>query len=193
MEVLEKQLARVNTYEIDIYQTIKLMILKARIWEKAQSPQKGFSVAVRACSLAHRARILPLLWEAVIALCQILNSLREFDATVKLIQSIVPRVLECEDCELAARAFSCLADAHMGIAGREQANKLKRKEHMSKSLGYLEKAFDEWSRVGDVSGQCEMMAKRALIMRLSGDLVLANDFGAKYLDIRRQAVEERQI
>ena len=175
--------------EGDILNKIKLMILKARIYDKAGLAQKGFSVSIRAASLAYKVRLLPILWEAVGALCRVLLSLKEFDAAQKLLRSILPRVLECEDCTLAADTFSCLADAHMGLAGQAKTESQKRKEHMTKALECLEKAFDEYSRIEDVKGQCEMMAKRATIMHLNGDLVLANDHAAKYLDILRDAKE----
>jgi anaphase-promoting complex subunit 5 len=174
----------------DIFHRIKLMILKARVYDRAGVPQKGFSVAIRAASLAYKCRILSLLWEAVGALCRVLVSIKEFEAAELLMVGIMPQVLECEDCELAGDSFSFLADAHMGMAGQAKAGTFKRTENMNKALAYLERAFDEYSRVDDVKGQCEMLAKRATIMHLSGDLVLANDLAAKYLDIQRAAREE---
>ena len=43
----------------------------------------------------------------------------------------------------------------------------------------------EYSHMGDIIGQCEMMAKKATIMHLVGDMILANDYAAKYLDLKR--------
>ena len=56
-----------------------------------------------------------------------------------------------------------------------------------KALEHIERSFDEFSRIEDVRGQCEMIAKKATIMHLNGDPVLANDCAAKYLDIKRAA------
>jgi len=190
MEILDRDAKEFHEHGADVFQQIKLMILKARIYDKAGIPQKGFSIAVRAASLAYKAQLLPALWDAVGALCRVLISLKEFEAATRLMESIMPQVLECEDCELAANSFSCLADAHMGLAGQMNAGSLKRKEHLTKASEYLDRSFDGMSRVGDVKGQCETMAKKATIMHLNGDLMLANDYAAKYLDIQKAAKEE---
>lgn len=189
LTLLGKLLTRMDQQETDIFQRLKTMTLKARIYDKAGIPQKGFSVALRAASLAYNAQLLPLLWEAVAAVCRILVSVREFDAAVKLVESVMPQALECEDCELAASLFSCLADGHMGMAGQARAGTLQRKERLTKTSESLDRAFDEYSRIEDIKGQCEMMAKKATTMHLNGDPVLANDWAAKYLDIKRAARE----
>ena len=190
MEILERLATRLSDEEADIYCRIKVMTLKARIYDRAGTPQKGFSVALRAASLARRSKLLPSLWEAVNAICAILNSLDEFEASVKLLDSIVPQVLECEDCELAAKTFSLLADSHVGLAGLAKAETTQRKEQLTRGLENLGRAFDEFSQVEDVQGQCEMMAKKATIMHLNGDPVLANDCAAKYLAIKEAAKEQ---
>ena len=193
MEILDKFGDRTKQYKVDVFQRIDLMILKARIWDKAGLPQKGFSSAMRAASLAHRASLLPALWDAVGAICRILTSLSDYAPATKLMESIMPQVLECEDCDLAGRSFSCLADAHMGLAGKAGAESTQRKEQLTKALECIDRAFDEWSRVEDVSGQCEMMAKKATIMHLMGEPVLANDCAAKYLDIKQASREQNQV
>lgn len=190
MSDLETLATKLDNEEADILQRVKLMTLKARIFDKAGIPQKGFSVALRAATLAHRARLLPALWEAIGATSRILISLKEFDAAAKLLSSIMPQVLECENCDLAGHTFSFLADAHMGMAGQAKAETLQRKEHLTKALEYIDRSFDEFSRIEETRGQCEMTAKKATIMHLNGDPVLANDCAAKYLDIKKAANEE---
>ena len=190
MSVLETLSTKLHNEEADILQRVKLMTLKARIFDKAGIPQKGFSVALRAATLAHKTKLLPALWEAIGAISRILVSLKEFDAAAKLLFSIMPQVLECEDCDLAGQTFSFLADAHMGMAGQAKADTLQRKEQLTKALEYIDQSFDEFSRAGEIRGQCEMMAKKATIMHLNGDPVLANDCAAKYLDIKRATKEE---
>ncbi|KAL9021861.1 MAG: hypothetical protein Q9185_000988 [Variospora sp. 1 TL-2023] len=187
MTLLDKLLMDLKEQEADIFQRLQVMILKARIYDRAGTPQKGFSVALRAASLAHKAQLLPVLWNAVGAICRILVSVKEFHAAVRLIESVLPLVLECEDCGLAALLFSCLADGHMGAAGQAKAESLQRKEKLIKASAALDRAFDEYSKIEDVRGQCEMMAKKATIMCLNGDTMLANDCAAKYLDIRKAA------
>ena len=187
IELLESLAVKFRKDEADVYQLLKLMTLKARIYDKAGIPQKGFSTALRAASIAHRAKVLPALWEAVGSICAVLNSLGEFGAAAKLLESIMPQVLECEDCGLAAQSFSLLASAQMGMAGRATAGTIHRKERLTKALDNIDRSFDEFSRIEDVGGQCEMMAKKATIMHLNRDPVLANDCAAKYLDIKAAA------
>ena len=189
MDLLENLATRMDNGETDVLQRVKIMILKARIYDHAGITQKGFSVALRAASLAHKAKILPALWEAIGAVSRVLISMREFEAAVRLMESIMPQVLECEDCNLAAQSFSHLADALMGLAGDANAESLQRKERLTKALEHIDRSFDEFSRIEDVRGQCQMMAKRATIMHLNGDPVLANDCAAKYLDIKKAAKE----
>ena len=102
----------------------------------------------------------------------------------------MPQVLEAHDAALAARAYSLLVDANMGVAGclRRGADPAK-KEYMNRALGYLDCAYDQFEELEDIRGQCEMMAKKATVMQLSGDLVLANDYAAKYLDLRKLGTE----
>lgn len=190
MELLEAQLFSVKNSEGDVHQTIKLMILKAQILDKAGLTQKGFSLSLRAAALAHRARYLNLLYDAVGAVAKVLCSLNEFDGAIQLLKAIIPQILETEDSELIAQTFSFLADAHMGLAGRIKTSSAKRKEQMNNVLEYLDRAFDEYSRFEHVQGQCEVLAKKATIMHLNGDLVLANDIASKYLAIRRAAHEQ---
>ncbi|KAL8691630.1 MAG: hypothetical protein Q9218_003185 [Villophora microphyllina] len=186
--VLQEQLiTKLNQQDSDISQRLKAMMLKAHIFEKAGIPQKGFSLAIRVASLAHKARLLPILWEAVGAICRILVSVKEFDAAVRLLESVLPQALECEDCASAAYLFSCLADGHMGLAGQAKDGSLHRKERLTKTSESLDRAFAECSKIEDIKGQCEMLAKKATIMHLNGDPVLANDCAAKYLDTRRVA------
>ena len=187
MEILEKLMNSLNASDSDLDQRLHVMTLKARIYDKAGIPQKGFSVALRAAALARRASILPVLWEAIGAICAIFHSVKEFEASIRLMESILPHVLECQDCDLAAQSFSLLADAHVGKAGLEKEASSQRKEQLTQGLENLDRAFDEFSKIEDVQGQCEMLAKKATIMHLNGDPVLANDCAAQYLAIKKGA------
>ena len=190
MKTLEKLADKVEHEDVDVWWRIKVMTVKARIYEAAGIPQKGFSVALRAASVAWSSKILPLLWEAVNAICGIFNSVKEYEASMKLLEGILPHVLECEDCNLAGRTFSLLADSHMGAAGEASSDTLQRKERLSRAIENIDRAFDQMSQREDIAGQCEMMAKKATIMHLNGDFVLANDCAAQYLAIKKAAKEE---
>ncbi|KAL4759792.1 putative anaphase-promoting complex subunit Apc5 [Aspergillus foveolatus] len=189
-ELIEKTAQSIHQDNFDIQPQVKLLCLKARIFEKMGQPRRGFSLAMRAASIAYRSRLLPGLWEAIVALGSVLLSLKEFEAVAKMVESIMPQVLETSDCDLAASAYSLLVDANMGIAGRlwgeGKNNGPAKKEYMNRALGYLDSAYEQYEEIEDLRGQCEMMAKKATVMHLTGDSVLANDYAAKYLDLRKQ-------
>ncbi|KAL2793304.1 anaphase-promoting complex subunit 5-domain-containing protein [Aspergillus keveii] len=189
LELIEETAQSIHQDNFDIQPQVKLLCLKARILEKTGQPQRGFSLAMRAANIAHRSRLLPSLWEAICALGAVLLSLQEFEAVSGMIESIMPQVLESNDCDLAAHAYSLLVDANMGIAGKLWSagkNTPAKKEYMNRALGYLDCAYDQYEEIEDIRGQCEMMAKKATVMHLTGDSVLANDYAAKYLDLQRQ-------
>jgi anaphase-promoting complex subunit 5 len=171
----------------DIYYIIRLLTMKALLQDKAGRPQKGFSVAVRAASIAWRARLIPALWGAMGAIANILTSLSEFRASYQILISILPRALECENCSLNAQLYSFLVDAYIGMAGQAELGSLKRKENLTKCLEFIDRAFSEYSSIEDIKGQCEMMAKKATIMRVVGEKVLANDYASAYLDLKKEA------
>jgi anaphase-promoting complex subunit 5 len=173
----------------DIFFRVKLLILKAQLFDKVGRPQKGFSIAVRAAAIAWRARLLSVLWQAMGTIANILTSLEEFEAASQVLASVLPRALECEDCALNAQLFSYLVDAHMGMAGQAEQESLERTKNLTKALEFIDRAFAEFSSIEDIKGQCEMMAKKATIMHLVGDVVLANDYAAAYLALKKEAAQ----
>ena len=171
----------------DINLRVKLLTMKALLQDKCGRPQKGFSVAVRAASIAWRARLIPALWAAMGAIANILTSLSEFQASSQILTSIIPRALECENCVLNAQLYSFLVDAYMGIAGQAERGSLKRREYLTKCLEFIDRSFGEYSALEDIKGQCEMMAKKATIMKVLGDMVQSDDYASAYLDLKREA------
>lgn len=199
LKIVEQIAQSIQQENFDVFTQIKLLCYKARILDKAGQPQRGFSLAMRAASIAHRSRVLPGLWEAIGVLAGVLLSLREFEAAAEMMESIMPQVLEFEDRSLTARSYSVLVDANMGLAGEYSsarggcaADPVKKKEYVTRALEYIDCSYEEYEEIEDLSGQCEMMAKKATVMHLSGDPVLANDYAAKYLDLKRQAAAERE-
>jgi anaphase-promoting complex subunit 5 len=98
----------------------------------------------------------------------------------------------------------------MGLAGLAKRQPQKRKEHLTEALEFVNRAFSgkhhainlkishvgkhsanaggtDYSRLEDIKGEREMMAKKATIMYLLGDMVLANDYAAKYMDLKETA------
>jgi anaphase-promoting complex subunit 5 len=188
VETLAKSSHQENT---DIMAQIKLLNIKARILAKCGQPHQGFSITARAASMAHHAHVLPCLWESSIVLSNILLHLYDFAAAAKILEAVVPQVLECQDCDLAARAYALLVDAHMGLGGEEEVSSVKQKERLNMASEYLDCAFEEYRRIEDFKGQLEMLAKKATVMHLSGDYVLANDTASRYLDLKKEYKEMR--
>ncbi|KAK0111320.1 anaphase promoting complex subunit 5 [Cadophora gregata] len=169
----------------DLNLRIKLLTMKALLQDKAGRPQKGFSIAVRAASIAWRARLIPALWGAMGSIANIMTSLSEFQASCQILIAIIPRALEYENCTLNAQLYSFLADAYMGLAGQAEPGSMKRKQNLTRCLEFVGRAFDEYSAVEDIKGQSEMMAKKATIMKIWGENILANDYASGYLDLKK--------
>lgn len=99
LEKLETLASKLEEEDADVYHRVRLLITKAHLLDKCGVPLKGFSVAVRAANIAHRARLLPALWQAIGAIANILVYLKEFEAASELLDSIMPQVcnLSCTD------------------------------------------------------------------------------------------------
>ena len=48
----------------------------------------------------------------------------------------------------------------------------------------IDGVLHEYSAIEDIKGQCEMMAKKATIMKVWGENVLANDYASAYLALK---------
>lgn len=186
VEALVSELGEENR---DIALRVRLLLIKAELLDRCGRPQKGFTIAVRAANVAWRARLIPYLWPAIGAIANILVSLGDFEQAIQLLKAVLPRSLECENAAMTARLYSVLGDANMGMAGKAPPKSHKRTEYMTKASEAIEKAFNHYSDVQDINKQCEMMAKKATIMRVVGDHVLANDYAAAYLALKRDAAQ----
>ena len=173
--------------DVDVGQQVQLMSWKARVYDQSGLPQRGICAALRAVSMAYKAHLLDCLWETIVCLSRILIRVHEFEAALDLLESITPRILEGEDADLSGQAFSSLADAHLGMAVQAPKDPWRHQESMVTALDLVDRAFDEFSRIEDVTGQCEMLGKKAAILYGNGDAVLANDCAAQYVIIGRAA------
>ncbi|KAK7740612.1 APC5 protein [Diatrype stigma] len=190
----------------DVALRVRLLLLKAELLERAGRTRKSLTVAVRAANAAWRARLIPYLWPAAAAVAAVLVALAEFAPAARLLAAALPRALECGNAAMVARLYALLADAHVGMAGvagsgfssssgqgnnsgNSNSNSRGRREYLTRAVAALEKAFDHYSSIEDVAKQCEMLAKKATIMKVAGENVLANDCAAAYLALRREAEE----
>ncbi|KAF9872188.1 anaphase-promoting complex protein [Colletotrichum karsti] len=184
---VEDMLASVRDDKRDISLRVRLMLIKVHLYDKCGRPQRGFTIAMRAASMAWRARLVSCLWQAIGAIANILTSLDEFEASIQLLTAVLPRCLECDSAALVGQLYSFLADANMGMAGKMTPQSAKRREYLTRATGAVQKAFDHYSSVEDITRQCEMMAKKATIMKVAGDKVLAADYAAAYVALRKSA------
>lgn len=190
---VENLIAETQDQERDVALRVRLLLMKAHLFEKAGRPQRGFSVAMRAANLAWKARLMNLLWQSIGTVADILNSLEEYDTAEDLLLVIIPRCLECELSYMAANLYTSLADAYVGAAGRvgaprEIINTKARMEYLAKAMEPLRRAFDYYATVEDVQKKLEVMAKMAMIMRVRGETKVADDLAAKYLELRTEAM-----
>jgi anaphase-promoting complex subunit 5 len=202
---IDRLLTGLQEDDRDISLRIRLLLDKAHLFDRIGRPAKGFTISMRAASMAWRARLLPLLWQAVGALSNILNSLGEFAAASQLLVAVLPRCLETDNLFVVATLYSLLADAWTGQAGETQPppstslqspsqtqtqtqipSLTKRTEFLTKAHEALGSAFNYFSAVEDIEKQCEMLAKKATLMRAMGDYVRSEDYAARYVALKRE-------
>jgi anaphase-promoting complex subunit 5 len=89
---LEDRLEEAAKTQADVVHHIMLLLLKAELFSKAGRAGKGFTIVLRAASMAYRYKLMPLLWEAMGALANILSFFGEFDHASRLMDAILPQV-----------------------------------------------------------------------------------------------------
>lgn len=167
----------------DILFRLKLLNMKALLFNKCGRPQKGFSVAVRAATVAWRAHLLPPLWEAIGIIASVLTSLYEFSAASRILTTVIPRALECEDAALSAELWGFQVDAYMGQAGQATSQSLQRKDMLTLALEGIERCFGEWYKLGDKRRMSACIAKKALILSALGEVEAVVNAKGLYTDL----------
>jgi anaphase-promoting complex subunit 5 len=194
---VEHMLNDARNHDHDISIRIRLLLLKAQLFDKAGRPQKGFTISMQAASMAWRARIMPTLWQAIGSMANILNSMGEFEAAANLMDAVIPRYLECGSAYLTGQLYSVLTDAYVGLAGSAttdsptakagaEAKPNRKREYLVKAHGTLDQALAHFAAVEDLERQCETLAKKATILKVAGDVTLAKECAVKYLELKRQ-------
>ncbi|CAI6095161.1 unnamed protein product [Clonostachys chloroleuca] len=185
-ERVDATMARLHKQDCDKALRIRLMLCKVSLLDKCGRPQRAFSMAMQASSYALKARLLPLLWQSMGAVANMLVSRGEFGAASKLLRVAIPRALEGEQFEISGQLYSILGDAYMGLAGRSKPESKQRKEYMTRAMGAVSESFDRYSKLEDIMRQREMTAKKAVIMQLSGDMTLAAGYAAAYVSLQQK-------
>jgi anaphase-promoting complex subunit 5 len=188
LDLVEDLADKTTSDNNDVIIICRLFNLKARILFASHEPLGAFSIVIRAAQLAYRALQLPPLWESIGLLAHILNHLREFKAAIDLLNAILPRVLECHDCELAGATYGYLADAEIGFAGtfQETKDQTRRKELVNRAMAHLEAASAQYGFAEHVKGQLDCLYKRAWVLRWQGDAVLADDMASQWLEVKNK-------
>ncbi|KAI5301793.1 anaphase promoting complex subunit 5 [Ascosphaera pollenicola] len=187
LDVIEQCGASTRQETFDVVMQVKLLNSKALVFEKLGLPERGFSLAMRAASVAFRSRFYPGLWEAIGLLSRVLMSFREFRAAVDILESITPQVLAYNNTELKARIFSLLGDGNMGLAGQAVSDRQLRDTFLEDTIDSIDESLILYEVLGDVHRQCEMMAKKAMALRALGDFARTEETATKYLDLRKKA------
>ncbi|KAF2735130.1 hypothetical protein EJ04DRAFT_220174 [Polyplosphaeria fusca] len=168
----------------DISQRIAVLTLKAYLYLEAGQRERGFSVALRAASLAFKARLMPNLWSAVGQLGAILNSLGEFDAALRLLHAILPQSLEHVDQAQGAILYSHVGDSYIGLAGQtnnpDTGGTRLRATRINQAEMHIDRAREYFKRVEDVEGECEQLMKKAVLAKLRGDERLAEEWAQNH-------------
>ncbi|KAF2205108.1 hypothetical protein GQ43DRAFT_67384 [Delitschia confertaspora ATCC 74209] len=182
IESLAQELKDTNA---DILQRVSMLITKANLFAKVGNAERGFSVALRAASIAFKARLMPSLWQAIGLLANILNAIGEFAAAGKLLDAVIPQSLEHGDLSLCATLYAFQADCSMGLAGQDDPStsngQRRRAVNVNKAEYYIDRARECYKRVEDIEGECEQLCKKAILAKLRGDEQLAEEWAQNYL------------
>lgn len=174
----------------DLLQRVNILLLKADLFRKVGRPERGFGVALRAASVAHRSRLMPSLWVAVGLLSNILNGLGEYLSAKRLLEGIIPQALESTDNLLCGTLYSHLADSYMGLADPSKFSTNSPSSspgfyrstaaNVAKAELYIDRAREGFKKSGYVAGQCEQLMKKAIIAKLRGDEKLAEEWAQNH-------------
>lgn len=165
----------------DILQRISVLLMQADLFRKVGKPEYGFSVALRAASVAFKAKLMPSLWSAVGLLANILNALGECASARRLLEAVLPQSLENGDNMLSGTLYSHLGDSFIGLADPAQTAETRlQTTYVAKAEMYIDRARDCFKKSSYLSGECEQLAKKAIIAKLRGDEKLAEEWSQNH-------------
>lgn len=155
--------------------------MKADLFRKIGKPEYGFSVALRAASVAYKAKLMPSLWSAVSLLANILNSLGECASAKRLLEAVLPQSLENGDNMLSGTLYSHLGDSFMGLADPAKTTETRlQTSYIAKAELYIDRARECFKKSLYLDGECEQLMKKAIIAKLRGDEKLAEEWSQNH-------------
>ncbi|KAK4892920.1 APC5 protein [Elasticomyces elasticus] len=164
----------------DIAQRLHFLVLKSTIFALSGQATKGFSIALRAASIASRLNLVPCVLEAIGALATILNDLSEFEAAKRLLDAALPMMLETRHSKVTAQAFVTSGEAHIGFAGMCTPDSSERLLEVRAGEALVERGRELYARLEDVSGVLECLVIKSRRARARGDEAGAEQADAQY-------------
>jgi anaphase-promoting complex subunit 5 len=165
----------------DILQRVSVLLMKADLFRKVGKPERGFSIALRAASVAYKAKLMPSLWSAVGLLANILNNLGECASAKRLLEAVLPQSLESGDNMLSGTLYSHLGDSFMGLADPAKTTEPRLQTgYIAKAELYIDRARECFKRNSYIDGECEQLMKKAIIAKLRGDEKLAEEWSQNH-------------
>ncbi|KAJ4384025.1 APC5 protein [Didymella sp. IMI 355093] len=165
----------------DILQRVSVLLMKADLFRKVGKPERGFSIALRAASVAYKAKLMPSLWSAVGLLANILNNLGECASAKRLLEAVLPQSLENGDNMLSGTLYSHLGDSFMGLADPTKTTEARlQTSYIAKAELYIDRARECFKRNSYIHGECEQLMKKAIIAKLRGDEKLAEEWSQNH-------------
>lgn len=80
------------TDNADVLQRVSVLLMKAELFCKVGKPERGFSIALRAASVAFKSRLMPSLWRSVGVLANLLNVMGEYASARRMLEGVLPQV-----------------------------------------------------------------------------------------------------
>lgn len=191
----------------DTLQRVSVLLMKAILFARIGTPERGFSVALRAASVSYRARMMPSLWISVGLLGNILNSLGECASARRLIEGVLPQALEGSDNLLVGTLYSRLADSYMGLASPDPSPEQQkapatpsspkgtrsRTANVAEAELYIDRAREYYKKCGYLDGECEQLMKKAIIAKLRGDEKLAEEWAQNHNRVWEEGMRRNEM
>ncbi|KAG7661731.1 uncharacterized protein J8A68_004789 [[Candida] subhashii] len=111
----------------NLFLTIRLNLLKSSIFNQSGNHSRVISTTIQQIQLAHKSGFMPLIIEGLIILCGSFNALGEYQDSIDIFKSIMPRVLAMNNREYISRAYFELSQAWFGKYRQQQQSQRNEK------------------------------------------------------------------
>ncbi|KAK7205118.1 anaphase-promoting complex subunit 5-domain-containing protein [Myxozyma melibiosi] len=161
----------------DLHTQLRYQIAYAELMCKIGHHYRGYSLMMRVVAVAERNCILPCMVSAILVLCMIFISSRQFDSVLAIMDTVFPFAIMGKDYDSLARAFHLTFVAMVGAndlcaeklarsSGKQREDMLQKLAH---SVKYAHCAFLLYNGHGRVELANEVSASLALLSDLLGE------------------------